>query len=255
MSRAAAALLAALVVFSGALEAAAQRGSVSLGRVDDGSLIRGARLAFEGPGWSVLPENRGRGRNFAVAQLVRTLRRVSRRVSRRHRGSVLQIGDLSQQGGGPMSLHASHQSGRDVDIAFFTAGGSGGRQVRRFLSFDRNLRSHADSGPVRFDVARNWTLVESLLGDGGVEVQLIFVAAHLRRALLDYARDERRAPRIRERARRVLRSTGTAVEHDDHFHVRIYCPPDDLPSCVDTGPVWSWVSARADSTDRETSTP
>ena len=27
--------------------------------------------------------------------------------------------------------------------------------------------------------------------------------------------------------------------HDDHFHVRLYCAPDDLPyGCADRPPIW-----------------
>ncbi len=223
--------------------ATAQRGSISVGQVTQGHLVRGVKMASQGPGWTVLGSHRGRKRTYGVAQLVRGLRRVAKRVRSRHRGAVVQLGDLSQRQGGRITHHASHQSGRDVDIAFFARDERARRRLlSTFVHFDRNLRGVPPAPSLRFDVARNWTLVESLLAHGGFQVQFIFVAPHLKAQLLSYAGSHGRPPRLVRRARRVLRTSGTAAPHDDHFHVRIYCPPDDVPQCVDTGPRWPWVS-------------
>ena len=66
-------------------------------------------------------------------------------------------------------------------------------------------------------------------------VQWVFVAAPLRNMLLDHALRIGEPELLRERARRVLVQPSDSSRHDDHFHVRIACPPDDRPGCVDGG--------------------
>jgi penicillin-insensitive murein endopeptidase len=97
----------------------------------------------------------------------------------------------------------------------------------------------------RFDDARNWALVEALIEDIAAEVQWIFVSRGLKARLLAFALGAGREPEIVERAASMLHQPGDSAWHDDHFHVRIYCPAGEAGRhCLDTGPLWPWVAER-----------
>ncbi|HEX7669020.1 MAG TPA: penicillin-insensitive murein endopeptidase [Polyangiaceae bacterium] len=58
-----------------------------------------------------------------------------------------------------------------------------------------------------------------------VGVQNIFVADSLKRRLLEYARRHRANLDVLYRAEAAMRQPTRGAPHDDHFHVRIACPP------------------------------
>jgi penicillin-insensitive murein endopeptidase len=88
----------------------------------------------------------------------------------------------------------------------------------------------------RFDVAANWYLVDALLNNPVAEVQYIFIQDDLRQMLLDYASISAVPPALIARAAQTLLQPGDSAPHDDHMHVRIYCPKSDLRyGCVDFG--------------------
>jgi len=174
--------------------------------------------------------------------LVGVLERVATSVSAKWPGSLLFVGDVSAAEGGDIPHHVSHNSGRDVDIAFYMRGAGGRlRDGPDFLQIDLEGRSK-DGGT--FDVLRNWALVEGLVRDPQVQVQWIFVAQHLRRMMLDYAATQQVDPTVLRRARRVLLQPRGAAPHGDHFHVRIYCSEHErLQGCLNNGAVHGWVEA------------
>jgi penicillin-insensitive murein endopeptidase len=91
----------------------------------------------------------------------------------------------------------------------------------------------------RFDVKRNWALVEALVTDPDIRVQWVFVSRELKRLMVRHAEKAKRPSWVIEYARRVMSQPGRSAPHDDHFHVRIYCPRGDRAlGCQDTGPVW-----------------
>jgi hypothetical protein len=55
-------------------------------------------------------------RRFGIAQTIEALAEVGRICDGRHARDPIGIGDISKQGGGPISGHASHRRGVDVDI-------------------------------------------------------------------------------------------------------------------------------------------
>lgn len=161
------------------------------------------------------------------------------------------VADLSASGGGPTPWHRSHQSGRDVDIVFF-ATDERGRVVPPLrgdmVAYDKwgkpklKPREPYESEKWvkrRFDVRRNWMLVETLLRDPGIRLQWMFVSRGLRKKLLDHAKHSKVEPWLQEYAAVILRQPGDSAPHHDHFHVRIYCPrADRFHGCRDVGPVW-----------------
>lgn len=166
------------------------------------------------------------GERWGTEELVGLIQRSAASV----RGAKLTVGDLSNREGGRMRPHIAHRNGRDVDLGFYLTRGDTPVQARRFI----RARADGTAGRYWFDDARNWQLVESMLTDPNAEVEAILVAAHLERRLLAEAR-RTRAPRwLYERARLVMYQPRVGGRHDDHFHVRIHCPADDRPACIDT---------------------
>jgi penicillin-insensitive murein endopeptidase len=173
----------------------------------------------------------GRPLHYGTDELIGLLHRSARSVYRRHH-TRLSVGDLSAAGGGPVGHHASHQSGRDADVGFYIANARGESVLLDdYVSFRRDGMPFVN-GPYRFDTARNWALLEAMLGDPAVTVEHIFVSNGLRSLLLHYARNHGADASIVARAESTLVQPPRGSPHTNHFHVRISCPSGDA-SCVD----------------------
>jgi penicillin-insensitive murein endopeptidase len=208
----------------------------SVGPPHRGELLDGVMLV-EAPGLAILPSAIRREALWGTPELTGVVTRAAEVVAATYPGSTLWVGDLSRRGGGPFSPHASHQSGRDVDLAFYLSSDDG-------VIADPPQMSYVDSGGavggLRFDVERNWRLVEAMLADPHAQLQWIFVANHLREALLERGR-EVGSPWV-AKAERVLFEPRDSSPHADHFHVRIYCGLEDrLSGCLDAPPFHGWV--------------
>jgi penicillin-insensitive murein endopeptidase len=219
----------------------AARDSVSVGTPMSGSLVRGEVLPTRGSGFRMMRTTRDRKARFGVSELVRLVEESAHAVRRRIPGSLLMVGDLSPRKGGRVEHHGSHQSGRDVDFAFYMINNAGQPEATEvFVPFDANGHSVEPPMEYRFDTARNWALVRALLESKTADVQWIFVADHLRALLLDHGETSGAPRSVLGRARQVLHQPGRKG-HWDHFHVRIYCPAGDLPRCRDVGPRRAWT--------------
>lgn len=154
----------------------------------------------------------------------------------------LAVGELSAPEGGRISVHRSHQNGRDVDLGFYVVDEEGApfesAELVRFRYGDEV--EHAGRR-LRFDAKRNWLLVEHLVSGRQVDVQYIFVSHYLRGRLLEEGARVGASPDVLERASRILMQPPRAAAHDDHFHVRVYCPRE-TETCRDRAPVWPWVN-------------
>ena len=210
--------------------------SLSVGPPQRGELLGGREL-LPRPGLSLLPNALRRQATWGTPALVGLIERAAAAVANDHPGSTLWVGDLSKQNGGPFAPHASHQSGRDVDLAFYLSTPDGG-----FADPPQMAAVSGDgrSGGLEFDLERNWRLVEAMLTDEVAQVQWIFVANHIRAALLDHGR--RVGSPLVSRAERVLLEPRDSSPHADHYHVRIYCGLEDrLNGCLDAPPFHPWV--------------
>ncbi len=211
-------------------------GSQSLGTAQNGSLQGGLPLQ-ESASLRVLPFTRQRGFFFGTGELTGLLQRAAATVADEFPGTVLRVGNLSRECGGDIPPSVSHNSGRDADVLFYAFDRMGGeRQATAFIHYDSEGIADgpaAEVGRLEFDTARNWTLVRHLLSDPSVVVQWIFVAVPLRNRLLDYALRQGEPETLRQRATRVLVQPRDSSPHADHFHVRIACPGEDRPGCID----------------------
>jgi penicillin-insensitive murein endopeptidase len=217
----------------------------SLGTAARGVVLGAVELQGEGPHHRCYHK---RAMRYGTAELVGLVERAASKVAAAHQSAILYVGDLSAEAGGNQPGHASHESGRDVDFSFYVADPSGrpldGHPVTRFDRFGVG-QSDGRGGALRFDAERNWALVEALLGDEEVEVQWIFASDGVKALLLRWALDHDRDPEVISRAVDVIRQPGDSAPHDDHLHVRIYCPPSAGAGCVDFGPVWPWAKGGA----------
>lgn len=136
---------------------------------------------------------------------------------------LLQIGDISQQLGGALPEHGSHQNGLDVDIVYLTKNGR--LQSQNAPYWEEEFVKNGDIS-TNFHLERNLALFKYLIMNKSVE--RIFVDRAIKSSLCAYALRSNilNVPEIQETLRRLR------VEklHSTHFHLRISCPKTDL-SC------------------------
>ena len=216
--------------------------SVSIGRANRGRLIDGVQLeASEHVRFkNGSPDNSAWG----TAELVGMLERAALHVARVLPGARLTVGDLSRRRGGWLRPHRSHRNGRDVDIAFYSLGPDDEPiEPITFWPYRPSGEGRGRHGEgTTFDWDRNWELVAAMLEDPQASVQYIFVSRPLRARLLETGARRGASPEILARAEVALEQPRRGGRHDDHFHVRIYCPADDLPRCRDTPPWRPWYT-------------
>jgi penicillin-insensitive murein DD-endopeptidase len=219
-----------------------------IGTTSDGALNGEAHLTTDGEHYRLY---RRADRAFGTPALVGAVERASVQVASLYPGTELAVGDLSANTGGRISGHRSHRAGRDVDFGFYVTDLLGEPVSSTPLSrFDRFGVSAREDEVLLFDTARNWALVEALIKDDAVDVQWIFVSKGLKALLIEWGIDHATDIEIVERAVDILKQPGDSAPHDDHFHVRIYCPLNrEGAFCVDTGPIWPWVEEKRE-TDR-----
>lgn len=215
-------------------------GSLSVGTIRDGSVQNAVALDRQGAHHEILPSHRRRNTHYGTTELVALIERAAAAVHRAHPGAPLRVGNLGVRRGGPIPWSSSHQAGRDADLAFYALD-TEGRSVPTpgLISFDDDGR--ATDHDLTFDVARNWTLVRSMLTDPSAPIQWLFVSQGLKNLLLLHAIDRGESPELIEQASKVLHQPTDAPPHDDHLHLRIGCSETDrLEGCIDWGPRWEW---------------
>ena len=207
--------------------------STSIRNPNDGSLRGGVPLPLTAPGLRFNPMRDSNAR-YGTVEMVRGLVNAGGRVDRDLGGLPVTINDLSYEQGGPIAHHRSHQSGRDVDMLFYQLGPDGKPIESVGAFFDpsgtgvdfRDLANPSDDVALRLDVPRTWLFLQSLIEDAEAQLQHVFVAEHLRTILLDYARGHDVPAATVERFAAI--SCQPSYPHDDHFHLRFFCAPDDV---------------------------
>jgi penicillin-insensitive murein DD-endopeptidase len=225
-------ILAATVSACASLGVVGDGTAASIGFTNSGRLRDAAQIPNEGPGFWAPPLWKARGRRFAVNELVGLVAEAGQRVVDVYPGSRIGVGDLSRPQGGQSVHHRSHQNGRDVDLLLFARDGNGTPvTLTQMTSF---WRGRSRNG-LEFDVPRNWEMVKAMLESKIARVQYIFLNEQLAELLLAYAFVRGESADLTERARLVIRQPGDSASHNDHMHVRIYCPLGDVAvGCEDT---------------------
>jgi len=208
--------------------------SASGGYADSGTLQDAFVLRSNDVLVTVRPHTHG------TRELVGLLERAAEAVAREAAGSRLAVGDLSAPGGGPLTPHDSHQSGRDADLGFYMI--EDGKPLPQAMFQRVRQDGSALRGERRFvfDDGRNWSLLVALVDDPTAEVQYVMLAPHIRARLLVYARAIGASDDQVRRVEVVTAPMRDSDAHDKHFHVRIYCSVGDRPQCLDRPPLHPW---------------
>lgn len=155
----------------------------------------------------------------AVPEVAHALRFLAARVRQEHPGGPdMVVSDISRCGGGRFPPHRTHQSGRDVDMRYFQHGLPDLFYDYIFVDDDN------------FDVARVWTLVETI--NDHQLAQVVYMDVRHQKALHAYALTQRGYTREAlkpilswPRARRHLESLVQHVPgHHNHLHIRFHAP-------------------------------
>jgi penicillin-insensitive murein DD-endopeptidase len=170
-------------------------------------------------------------KSYGHPALVLMLERSAKDLQRVAPGSVLVVGDLSDEKGGPLSGHRSHQSGRDADVVFYVLDEHGKSTVLdHYVKFGENGKALDGSGYV-FDDWRNWLLVQSWVRDDRAGLSHIFISRPLRQRLITYASKQSSFKKYVPEVAALLKQPEDSEPHDDHFHVRVSCPENQREIC------------------------
>jgi penicillin-insensitive murein endopeptidase len=215
----------------------------SVGMPNHGVQTGAVELPAQGKGYQ---RYRPKGANhWGRPRLVSALQRIAAEMEDELPGSTLVIGDLGAKSGGKIPGHASHRSGRDVDLLFYTSTPAGAPLPSPgFVRHDADgLAVVPETGDyVRIDIERQWLVVKKLLADPEIGVQFLFISRPLEALLIDYAKARGESLELVYRAQTVMLQPGDSLPHDDHLHVRIACSPEEIQAgCSGGGPYWEWL--------------
>ncbi|HTR84503.1 MAG TPA: penicillin-insensitive murein endopeptidase [Reyranella sp.] len=179
--------------------------------------IQGAEaLPLDGPGYEAIRISRNRYWGHPVTlQFIETLAEKVRALGQPY----LYIGDIGQPRGGPAPTgHQSHQTGLDADIWYERQPGP------------RSPPAERENPRLRPLVIEDQTLDDQVFTQQHVallktaaempNLDRMFVNRWIKARLCETVAGDRS----------WLRKVVPWYGHDDHFHVRLYCPPDD-PLC------------------------
>ena len=192
----------------------------AIGTPAAGCLLGAETLEADGPGWQVLRLERKR--NYAHPAMIDYIHWLGGRVRDEQLGAMI-VGDLSQPRGGPMAFgHGSHQNGLDADILFRLT--------------DQPLTESERERPDLISVVRGQT-VDRSLWSGKLE-RLLEVAAsspQVERIFVNPAIKAHLCKSLPPSRHGWLHKLRPWWGHDEHFHVRLSCPPGS-PDCVSQAP-------------------
>jgi penicillin-insensitive murein endopeptidase len=188
----------------------------SIGSYTAGCLSGAVSLPPNGTGYQLMRPTRNR--SYGHPNLIRFIESIARTTSLQQGGVVL-IGDLGQMRGGPTpSGHRSHQTGLDVDIWYLLSQ----QAATRSLAFDERETWSAPSVLIAKSDAvddSQWSSAHEKILEAvsrNPEVDRIFVNPSIKRLLC-----------TRKSGHDWLRKVRPWWGHDDHFHVRLKCPPNN----------------------------
>ena len=187
--------------------------SAPVGSYARGCLAGAVQLPVTGPAWQVM--RLSRNRNWGHPVLINYIERFAMDMHEREHWTGLLVGDMSQPRGGPMLTgHASHQIGLDVDFWFKPMPAKVlAPLARETLEAAELAKPNAkDVLPERWH--EGWVRLLRRAASYP-EVARIFVHPSIKKELCEAAQYDRR----------WMTKVRAYFGHQDHFHVRLRCPP------------------------------
>jgi penicillin-insensitive murein endopeptidase len=186
-----------------------------------GGLVNGTLLPQSGVGYIA---GRGETDRYAAGIMASFLINSAPSVLAKFPQTLLRIGGIAQQLGGPYQPHSSHQNGLDADIQFVGT-----------TTYESVLDKDGVVTP-RFNVEQNWfywrlATMQQLKVDGQVTsaVSMILVDPRIKTYLCAWAKA--REATLDPLDYEVLTKLRPTAGHDDHFHLRLRCSPH-YASCI-----------------------
>lgn len=182
--------------------------SLSVGEAFGGALVDGIRMP-EGQHWELVDPKRAWGTRETIAFLETAITTVAETCVPAH---PLFIGHISNEDGGPLWPHRSHQSGRDVDLSFYYRG-------EALIGWYQRANAYS------LDEVSTWALLRAFITEADVEYIFIdrSVQRLLRRHALDVGEDpDWLATVFQVGSRDPSPIVRHASGHATHMHVRFY---------------------------------
>lgn len=185
-----------------------------LGFYAKGCMSGAMALPTDGPTWQAM--RLSRNRRWGNPAMIDLLEQFSRDAANLGWGSGILVGDISQPRGGPMlSGHASHQIGLDADVWFTPKPAQPMTAQQRE---DMPFTSMLDKSKFLTVDSRKWTSTHARLvmqAASYPQVQRVFVNPAIKKKLCQTWTGDRS----------LLGKVRPVYGHDEHFHIRMNCPP------------------------------
>ncbi len=188
------------------------KASVS-GRLNRGINFRDLVSSIPGINFQVQAQTIHNYGTFYLAQVVTSMAQYLKTILP---GRGLTVTSISKVNGGVSNLHSSHQNGTDIDILFL--------RNNEKADTDIVVGSRVSNN---FLVKEQWLLTKKAFQTG--QVQMIFMDRAVKKELCNYAistgdykRGQDSGP-VAEMLKHIIHVDG----HENHFHVRTLCNPDD----------------------------
>ena len=190
-----------------------------------GCMAGAVAIPTDGPTWQAM--RLSRNRRWGNPAMIQLLERFSQDAVQLGWGSGILIGDISQPRGGPMITgHASHQIGLDADI-WFTP--KPAQPLSTKAREDMPFTSMLDKSKFLTVNAARWTPTHARLvmqAASYPQVERVFVNPAIKKKLCETWTGDRD----------LLGKVRPVYGHDEHFHIRMFCPPG-TPNCKAQAPV------------------
>jgi penicillin-insensitive murein DD-endopeptidase len=86
-------------------------------------------------------------------------------------------------------------------------------------------------------------MVKKLVQHPDLRVQWLFISRGIEALVVDYAIARGEDPDLVWTAETVMLQPADSTAHDDHFHLRIACLPEEaVRGCEGGGPHWPWLA-------------
>jgi penicillin-insensitive murein DD-endopeptidase len=193
-----------------------------IGTYSNGCVVGAVALPLDGAGYSVIRPQRNR--YWGHPSMIAFVQQLGFEALRRQLG-VLMIADMGQPRGGPITGHASHELGLDVDIWLRLLPGN---LMDVALRADPVSQSAVVAGSNSIDRGF-WSPAHVELYHAAAtlpNVDRIFANPVIKRELCETVTGDRS----------WLGKIRPWYNHDEHMHVRLVCPPDS-PQCRPQAPV------------------